>query len=100
MVSERAVSVVIPTYNRRERLDRVLAALDEQRGDERFDVVVVDDGSNDGTAEGLAGRTFEFRLRVVRQEKQGPAAARNAGLALVESPLVLFIDDDLVPSPG
>jgi glycosyltransferase involved in cell wall biosynthesis len=90
--------VVIPTYNRRERLGRVLQALEAQSvGHAAFEVVVVDDGSTDGTADFLEQRARTFPVRVLRQSNRGPAAARNAGVADAKSRLVLFIDDDVVP---
>jgi glycosyltransferase involved in cell wall biosynthesis len=94
------VSVIIPTYNRRERLSRVLDGLVRQsvpRGS--FEVVVVDDGSADGTAEWLAASTFPFPVRALRQENRGPSAARNAGIEAARGDLVLFLDDDVVPEP-
>jgi glycosyltransferase involved in cell wall biosynthesis len=94
----RAVSVVIPTYNRRARLGRVLDALELQSVErDRFEVIVVDDGSTDDTAAWLRNRTFGFGLHLVEQSNRGPGAARNAGVAKAEADLVLFLDDDVVP---
>jgi glycosyltransferase involved in cell wall biosynthesis len=95
-----AVTIVVPTFNRRARLQRVLSALEQQAIDRsRFEVVVVDDGSSDGTADWLRGQKFGFALRVIEQANQGPAAARNAGVANAQGQLVLFLDDDVVPGP-
>lgn len=100
------VSVVIPTYNRREALAEVLAALDAQQGAPSFEVIVVDDGSSDGSGEWLAehqaGRPPDAapRLTVLRQENQGPATARNRGVETARAPRVAFLGDDTVPSPG
>jgi glycosyltransferase involved in cell wall biosynthesis len=103
MVRLRAVlelSVVIPTYNRRERLARVLAALGRQTaGPERFEVVVVDDGSSDGTSEWLARQRPAFGLRALRLTNGGPARARNAGIEAAQGQIILFIDDDVEPIP-
>ncbi len=94
------VSVVIPTYNRLPRLRRVLAALDTQTyPTDRFEVVVVSDGSTDGTDEFLAGASGPFELAVVTQENQGPAVARNRGVEAARGSIVLFIDDDVVATP-
>jgi glycosyltransferase involved in cell wall biosynthesis len=94
------VSVIIPTYNRRERLSRVLEGLVRQSVPrEAFEAVIVDDGSADGTAEWLAARTFPFALRALRQKNSGPSVARNTGIDAARGDLVLFLDDDVVPEP-
>jgi glycosyltransferase involved in cell wall biosynthesis len=95
-----AISVVIPTYERLEVLPEVLAALAAQRDAPELEVVVVDDGSRDGTAAFLADWRGPLRLTVLRQENRGPAAARNAGVAAARAPLVAFLGDDTVPDPG
>jgi GT2 family glycosyltransferase len=98
--TDSLVSVVVPTYNRRESLDRLLRALAQQTlPPERFEVVVVDDGSTDGTAELARSLTLPYALRVLRQPNQGPAQARNLGVAQARGPLVVFLDDDVVPRP-
>jgi len=94
-------SVVIPTYERKERLRACLEALTAQSVDSRaFEVIVVDDGSRDGTEvliRDLAPPPFE--LRYVRQKNRGPAAARNRGIEEARGTLVAFTDDDCVPAP-
>ena len=94
------VSVVIPTFNRLEVLAEVLHALEFQQGAPPFEVVVVDDGSSDGTSAWLRSRTFNLPLRVLSQENRGPAAARNTGVAVAQGQWVAFLGDDTVPSPG
>jgi GT2 family glycosyltransferase len=99
-MTTRAVSVVIPTFNRCQRLERVLRALEAQTcGTDAFDVVVVSDGSTDGTDDYLCQLRTPLALAVERQANAGPAAARNRGVALATAPLVLFIDDDVVAAP-
>jgi glycosyltransferase involved in cell wall biosynthesis len=96
------VSVVIPTRDRLERLEAALAALRAQTLEpDRFEIVVVDDGSTDGTRE-LLERALdgEPRLRSVRLEGRGPAAARNAGWRAASAPFVAFTDDDCEPDPS
>jgi glycosyltransferase involved in cell wall biosynthesis len=95
------ISVVIPTYNRVGGLERTLTALeDQQPRDFDFEVVVVDDGSKDDTAELLASwRARRFNLRFNSQTNQGPAAARNRALELASGELVLFGGDDIEPHP-
>lgn len=92
------VSVVIPTYNRVGRLRTVLDALANQTfSTELFEVVVVSDGSTDGTDSYLETFATPYRLVNARQENAGPAAARNRGVAMARGQLVLFVDDDIVP---
>jgi GT2 family glycosyltransferase len=94
------VSIVIPTYNRLDRLRRVLAALAAQTcPTERFEVVVVSDGSTDGTDDYLAHAELPYQMTVAAQPNGGPAAARNHGVDLACGRLVLFIDDDVVATP-
>jgi glycosyltransferase involved in cell wall biosynthesis len=94
------LSIVTPTYNRQERLGRVLGALDVQTiPRETFEVVVVDDGSSDGTSDWLERQHYGFSLKVLRQANSGPAKARNAGVLAAGGEMVLFLDDDVVPEP-
>jgi glycosyltransferase involved in cell wall biosynthesis/peptidoglycan/xylan/chitin deacetylase (PgdA/CDA1 family) len=94
------LTVVIPTYNRARDLQRCLDALALQSASpDRFEVIVVDDGSTDETATMLGSYTAPFRLIVERQANRGPAAARNRGIELASTPNCLFLDDDIVPSP-
>ena len=92
------VSIVIPTYDRRERLHRVLSALASQAA-VGFEVVVVSDGSTDGTDEYLRSADTPLAIVSERQENAGPAAARNLGVKLASRALLLFIDDDVMPTP-
>jgi glycosyltransferase involved in cell wall biosynthesis len=94
------VSIVMPTYNRVGRLRHVIAALEKQefpRDD--FEIVVVSDGSSDGTEEYLRGLSSERKIRAFSQTNRGPAAARNRGVSEARGEFVVFIDDDVVPSP-
>jgi glycosyltransferase involved in cell wall biosynthesis len=94
------VSVVVPTYNRLARLRRVLAALDAQTYPcERFEVIVVSDGSTDGTDDHLAMASSRFELVSISQANQGPAVARNRGVESARGAIVLFVDDDVVATP-
>ncbi len=87
------VTVVIPVRDRPEQVRRLLGALGEVR------CVVVDDGS--GSPEAIASVAAEAGAElVVRSANEGPAAARNAGLASVRTPLVAFVDSDCEPEPG
>ena len=92
------ISVVIPTYNRLNSLKRVLEALDKQVLLEPFEVVVVSDGSTDGTDEYLKTLHPSFHLTAVSQKNQGAACARNLGIQRARGEIILFIDDDVVPT--
>ena len=92
------VSAVVPTYNRLATLRRCLAALEEQTLDRaRYEIIVVDDCSSDGTADALAERPG---LRILRQpQNSGPAAARNVGIRAARGALVLLLGDDIIARP-
>jgi GT2 family glycosyltransferase len=97
---DTAVTVIIATHNRREQLDRGLAGLAAQSvSPDAMDVIVVDDGSSDGTHEWLETLRPPFALRSFRQTNQGAASARNRGLAVARGAIVVFLDDDVVPGP-
>jgi GT2 family glycosyltransferase len=94
------VSVILPTYNRLDRLRRVLAALERQTVPvDSFEVVVVSDGSQDGTNDYLQSLNTTLRVTAVVQSNQGVAVARNRGLAEATGQIALFLDDDVVPTP-
>ncbi|MBZ0114521.1 MAG: glycosyltransferase [Thermoanaerobaculia bacterium] len=96
-----SISVIIPTFSRREDLQRTLAGYVAQEPAElSFEVIVVDDGSADDTW-GLLDqfRSERFNLISQRQDNQGPAAARNRALALASGDIILFTGDDIVPAP-
>ena len=94
-------SVIIPTH---ERVAAVLRALERMTAQtvipERFEVIVVVDGSRDGTADRLTALQPPFRLVRHEQVQRGRAAACNAGLARASGRIVVFLDDDMEPEPG
>lgn len=94
-------SVVIPTYNRLPILQKCLSALEDQRLSasdiQGYEVVVVDDGSTDGTLAWLEEEREHLpHVRWFEQEHQGPAAARNLGVKQAQGDTIIFIDSDLV----
>lgn len=95
------LTVVIPSYQRRVPLRRLLRALGEQlAAAPDCEVVVVLDGSTDGSREMLRTLDYPVPLRVLWQPNAGLAAARNAGLAAAAGDAVWFLDDDLEPAEG
>jgi glycosyltransferase involved in cell wall biosynthesis len=94
------VSVVVPTFNRCASLRRLLDALAAQTFPVTdFEVVVVDDGSTDGTNQMLERLNPSYTLRRLWQANCGPALARNRGVAAAHGELIVFLDDDVVPLP-
>ncbi len=94
-------SIVIPTYNRQPILEKCLRALENQRLSdhtvENYEVVVVDDGSTDGTLTWLKTHQAEFpHVVAYEQNHQGPSAARNLGVQQAKGDTIIFIDSDLV----
>ena len=85
------ISVIIPTYQRREYVARAVRSVLVQTFSD-FELIVIDDGSTDGTDEALTG--LDSRLRYQWQENGGPGAARNAGIALARGEIVAFLDSD------
>lgn len=84
-------SVIIPTYNRLKFLREALASVRSQRFTD-YEVIVVDDGSDDGTAEALAAER-EW-LHVLSQPNRGPGAARNLGAEAARGEYLAFLDSD------
>lgn len=94
------VSVVIATYNRADSLRRLLEALDRQTLDPaHYEVVAVDDGSNDDVRAKLADLKTRFDLRIERQANAGAAAARQRGVGLARGAIVVVTDDDMLVEP-
>jgi glycosyltransferase involved in cell wall biosynthesis len=97
-----AISIIMPCYNREYDLRRVLEAYDHQDVCFSFELIAVDDASTDHTYELLTSyHPKHFSLIIERQAtNQGPAAARNRGIALAQAPLTIFVGDDILPVPG
>jgi glycosyltransferase involved in cell wall biosynthesis len=93
------VSVIIPTYNGAHKMPHVLAALAQQTVQD-FEVIVVIDGSTDGTAASLQAWQSRFeRFRLIEQPNGGRAQVRNRGAAAAAGDLLIFFDDDMRPGP-
>ena len=98
-----ALSVVIPTHNRCATLQKAISAyLDQTALENISEIIVVDDGSTDSTGNVVARLSEASRrpIRYLRQENQGPATARNLGIREVRSEIILFTDDDIIPTPN
>ncbi|MDP8261828.1 MAG: glycosyltransferase [Candidatus Ancaeobacter aquaticus] len=92
-------SVIIPTHNRKDILPLTLRALEEQREySHEYEVIIIDDGSHDGTREYL--QTYNPKRPhciKIYQQHNGPACARNAGIKRARGDTIVFIGDDTVP---
>lgn len=97
MRASPSVSVVIPTFERRGPVtEAVQSALAQTCGD--VEVIVVDDGSTDGTAAAVAA--IDRRVEVTLRSNGGPAAARNTGIRQARAPVIAFLDSDDRWQPG
>lgn len=86
-----AVSVIIPTFNRRRLVQQAIdSVLAQEFGD--YELIVVDDGSTDDTAAALA--VYGGRIRVLHQPRRGVSAARNTGIQAAKASLIAFLDSD------
>ena len=90
------LSVVIATHNRKDVLARTLPSLLAQDlPPAEYEIVLVVDGSTDGTADMLRALSPRCALRILEAPRRGPGAARNAGVAAARGDTVLFLDDDI-----
>lgn len=92
-------SVVIPTFNKKSRLKLVMDSIIYQTAEqEDFEVIVVDDGSSDGTSELFQNiqLLFPINYKYIKQENIGRAGARNTGILNAKNEIIIFTDDDLI----
>jgi cellulose synthase/poly-beta-1,6-N-acetylglucosamine synthase-like glycosyltransferase len=114
---DRSVSIIVPTFNGALRIGKCLDALVEQCAGRHAEILVINDGSTDGTAEvvkAYCGPQLVHRrrqderpvsprrvkVRLINQPNAGPAAARNRGVKEAWNKIIVFIDDDCVPAAG
>ncbi|HEY9714663.1 MAG TPA: glycosyltransferase family A protein, partial [Chroococcales cyanobacterium] len=98
---KKDIAVIIPTYDRPERLSNCLQALcdtDESFSRERFEVIVVDDGSSHSLQSIVEQYARRLEITYIRQPNSGPAAARNRGALAADSRYLCFTDDDCLPA--
>jgi len=100
-MNDPVLTVIIPTYNRRDTLLKCLKALTHQScSKECFEIILVDDGSTDGT-DGAIHSWMDQKpcdVKYFQQENRGPAAARNVGIRNAKGQVLLFLGDDVIPN--
>ena len=99
-VQTASIAVVIPTHNRSEVLRKTLDALCKQTAARYLlEVIVVSDGSTDSTGETVSEFAGRLPVKFLEQPQRGVSSARNLGLKSAGAEVVLFLDDDVIPSP-
>lgn len=94
-----STSVIVATYNRAAAVVNALRALERQTCKD-FEVLVVVDGSSDGTAGALKAARFDFgSFRILERDNGGRARARNSGARAAQGEILVFVDDDMRPAP-
>lgn len=94
------ISVIIPTFNRKERLAETLEGIFNQDFDkEDYEIIVVDDGSTDGTKEYVETIDKPKYFKYIWHQNVGRAANRNIGIQNSSGEIVLFLDDDIIATP-
>jgi glycosyltransferase involved in cell wall biosynthesis len=93
-----SISVVIPAFNAEATIGQALDGLASQNFDGEYEVIVVDDGSTDGTVR--VASAARGPVTVLRQSHRGPAAARNRGVEHASGRVLAFTDADCTPSAG
>ncbi|MFH0933487.1 MAG: glycosyltransferase, partial [Nitrospirota bacterium] len=94
---QKQISIIIPTYNSAQVLRKCLESLGSQTiSSEGYEVIVVDDGSTDGTRDIVA----KYPAQYIYQQNRGPAATRNYGVSQAQGEIILFTDADCEPQPN
>lgn len=100
MINIPVVDVIIPIYNRKQYVSRLVRMLEAQKLKD-FCAIFVDDGSTDGTYEELVDqlKTATYQYKLLRQKNGGPSKARNTGIKAAESKWITFADSDDILTP-
>lgn len=97
------LSVIVPSFNRRDEIQALLESVDKQDASpSQFEVIVVDDGSTDDTKAWVQSfqQSSNLQVRYIQQDHQGPGAARNNGMAHANGDVFVFIDSDCTAPPN
>jgi GT2 family glycosyltransferase len=94
------VSVVIPSFNEGEWVRRTLDAVAGSRNGKNIEILLVDDGSTDGSCCGLQSEAASIPLKILRTERLGSARARNFGARHAAGAILVFMDAHVLPDPG
>ncbi len=100
MSAALGVTVVIPVFNGRRSLPAVLASIAQECLGRPHEIIVVDDGSSDGSARYLRREAAVGKIRLCAGPQRGPAAAVNLGIREARYPLIAQIDQDVIVHPG
>lgn len=100
MAGDPFFSVVIPTFQRRALVCEAVLALNNLEYEGPVELIVVVDGSTDGTAGALRELHTKYPLRIIEQTNAGAGAARNGGAAAAKGDIILFLDDDMISEPN
>jgi glycosyltransferase involved in cell wall biosynthesis len=100
MIDRSGVSFVVPVHNGRHALPRVVDAIESQRDGRPFEIIMVDDGSSDGSARWLTQQAQAGRIRLVTGSGRGAAAAVNAGIREAHFPIICQVDQDVILGRG
>ena len=89
------ISIIIPTYNSKAFLLQCINSLEKQSYSD-YEIIIVDDGSTDGTYNYIKNKKWKVKLRVFKQNRKGPAAARNLGAKHAKGEILAFTDADCI----
>ncbi|MFH1751947.1 MAG: glycosyltransferase [archaeon] len=90
------ISIIIPAFNAEKIIGKTIKSLLNQKTRKSFEIVVIDDGSTDGTLNALQKFKSNKKIRVFSQQNSGPAIARNNGVKKASGEIIVFIDSDCV----